>query len=109
MDLLEKKINAIELKNNEFDFILKTNLPLSQGIFYDGQIFDAYVFISKIIKSAQKSIVLIDKYIDKSVLLLLSKRETRVKVTIYNDKIDKPLQLDIDKYNLQYNSITAVL
>lgn len=109
MDLLEKKVNAIELKNNEFDFILKTNLPPSQGIFYDGQVFDAYVFISKIIKSAKKSIVLIDNYIDESVLLLLSKRETKVKVSIYTDKIDKQLQLDIDKYNEQYNPIAAVL
>ena len=109
MDLLEKKVNAMELKNNEFDFILKTNLPPSQGIFYDGQVFDAYVFISKIIKSAKKSIVLIDNYIDESVLLLLSKRETKVKVTIYTDKIDKQLQLDIDKYNEQYNPIAAVL
>jgi hypothetical protein len=109
MDLLEKKVNAIELKNNEFDFILKTNLPPSQGIFYDGQIFDAYVFISKIIKSAQKSIVLIDNYIDESVLMLLSKRKTKVTATLYTDKIDKQLQLDINKYNDQYSPISVAV
>ena len=110
---VQNRIENIEKKlfdhDTKIEFLLNTNLPLNQGIFYDGQIFDAYVFISKIIKSAQKSIVLIDNYIDESVLMLLSKRETRVKVTIYTDKIDKPLQLDIDKYNLQYNPITAVL
>jgi hypothetical protein len=68
MELLEKKVNSLEIKNNEFDLILKTNLPLNQGVFYDGQIFDAHSFVSNIIKSAKKSIVLIDNYCDETVL-----------------------------------------
>ena len=68
MELLEKKVNSLEIKNNEFDLILKTNLSLNQGVFYDGQIFDAHSFVSNIIKSAKKSIVLIDNYCDETVL-----------------------------------------
>ena len=105
MDLLEKKVNAIELKNNEFEFILKTNLPSSQGIFYEGQLFDAHVFISKIIKSAKVSIQLIDNYIDESVLTLLSKRAAGVTIQIYTKNITKQVQLDVDCFNKQYESI----
>jgi hypothetical protein len=110
---VQNRIENIEKKlfdhDSKIEFLLNTNLPLTQGIFYDGQVFDAYVFISKIIKSAKKSIVLIDNYIDESVLMLLSKRETKVKVSIYTDKIDKQLQLDIDKYNEQYNPIAVAI
>ena len=110
---VQNRIENIEKKLFEHDtkieFLLNTNLPPSQGIFYDGQIFDAYVFISKIIKSAQKSIVLIDNYIDESVLMLLSKRKTKVTATLYTDKIDKQLQLDINKYNDQYSPISVAV
>lgn len=106
MEVLEKKVNSIELKNNEFDLILKTNLPPNQGVFYDGQIFDAYELVARIIKSAKKSIVLIDNYCDESVLLLLSKRDSNVKATIYTHKIEPALKLDLDKHNQQYNPIT---
>jgi hypothetical protein len=106
---VQNRIENIEKKLFEHDtkieFLLNTNLPPTQGIFYDGQIFDAHVFVSKIIKSAQKSIVLIDNYIDESVLILLSKRKAKVTATLYTDKIDKQLQLDIDKYNAQYSPI----
>lgn len=87
MEVLEKKVNSIELKNNEFDLILKTNLPPNQGVFYDCQIFDAYELVARIIKSAKKSIVLIDNYCDERVLLLLSKRKSNVEATIYTHKI----------------------
>jgi hypothetical protein len=109
MELLEKKVNSLEIKNNEFDLILKTNLPLNQGIFFDGEVFDAYVFVSKLIKSAKKSIVLIDNYCDETVLALLSKRQPKVKASIYLNKIDAALQLDIEKHNLQYSAINVHL
>lgn len=78
----------------------------NQGIFYDGQIFDAYEIVARIIKSAQKSIVLIDNYCDESVLLLLSKRAAKVKATIYTNKKDSVLELDLQKHNQQYNPIS---
>lgn len=106
MEVLEKKVNSIELKNNEFDLILKTNLPPNQGVFYDGQIFDAYELVARIIKSAKKSIVLIDNYCDESVLLLLSKKKSNVEATIYTHKIEPALQLDLEKHNQQYPPIS---
>lgn len=73
-----------------------------QGIFYDGQTFDAYVFVADIIKSAKSSIVLIDNYVDETVLMLLSKRASTCKATIYTKTISKELQLDLKKHNEQY-------
>ena len=87
MEILEKKVNSLENKNNEFDLILKTNLPPNQGVFYDGQLFDAHAFISKIIKSVKKSILVFDNYIDETVLVQLSKREKGVGVVIFTQKI----------------------
>ena len=105
MEILEQKVTQLEVKNNEFDLLLKTTLPPSEGVFYDGQIFDAYELVARIIKSAKKSIILIDNYCDESVLLLLSKRATNVNATVYIHKIDPGLQLDLDKHNQQYNPI----
>jgi hypothetical protein len=107
VEVIEKKINSLEIKNNEFDLILKPNLLPNQGIFYDGQIFDAYEIVARIIKSAQKSIILIDNYCDESVLLLLSKRAAKVNATIYTNKKDSVLELDIEKHNQQYNPISV--
>lgn len=76
-----------------------------QGIFFDGQVFDAYVFVSKLIKKAKKSIILIDNYIDESVLTLLTKRPKKSTVIIYTKNISKKLQLDLDKHNEQYAPI----
>ncbi len=76
-----------------------------QGIFYDGQIYDAYIFVSDLIKSANENIVLIDNYIDDTVLTLLSKRDAKVKVTIYTKNISKQLELDLQKHNAQYPTI----
>lgn len=105
IEVLENKVYSLEQKSAEFDFHIKTSLPPHEGIFYDGQIFDAYKFVSDIVKSAQKSIVLIDNYIDESVLHILSKRNTGVKTTIFTSKISKQLELDIVKFNAQYESI----
>ena len=77
-----------------------------EGIFFDGQIFDAYVFVSNLIKKAQKEIILIDNYIDESVLNFLSKRNGNVDVTIYTSKISNQFKLDLEKYNSQYQPIT---
>jgi hypothetical protein len=98
-------VYSLEQKSAEFDFHIKTSLPPHEGIFYDGQIFDAYKFVSDIVKTARKSIVLIDNYIDESVLHILSKRNTGVKTTIFTSKISKQLELDIEKFNAQYEPI----
>ena len=91
--------------DKQISFFVKSALPPIQGIFYEGQIFDAYVFVSDLIKSAKKSIILIDNYIDESVLLLLSKRETKVNAKIYTKQISEQLQLDLSKHNEQYKTI----
>jgi hypothetical protein len=109
MELLEKKVNSLEINNNEFDLLLRTKLPPNQGIFFDGEVFDAYVFVTKLIKSAKKSIVLIDNYCDETVLTLLSKRQAKVKASIYLNKTDAAFQLDIEKHNLQYPVISVHL
>jgi len=76
----------------------------THGVFYDGQIFDAYEFVSKLVRSAKESIKLIDNYVDDTVLTLLSKNSS-VKVTIYTKTITKQLKLDIEKYNAQYKNL----
>jgi hypothetical protein len=107
---IQQKIDTIEKKlfeqDQKIEFLLNTNLLPNQGIFYDGQIFDAYEIVSRIIKSAQKSIVLIDNYCDESVLSLLSKRTAKAKAIIYTNKIDSVLELDLKKHNQQYNPIS---
>jgi hypothetical protein len=111
--VIQEKIENIERKlvehDQKFELLLNTSLPHQEGIFYNGQIFDAYHFVSKLIKSAKNSIIIIDNYIYESVLMLLAKRNNKVKVTIYTDKIDNQLQQDIEKYNKQYSPITIKL
>jgi hypothetical protein len=99
VDKIERKLLEHEQK---FDLLIKTNIAPKEGIFYDGQIFDAYMFVADIIKSASKSIVLIDNYIDESVLALLSKRNSAVEATIYTATISAQLRLDIKRFNAQY-------
>jgi hypothetical protein len=107
--VIQDRIESIEKRLYEQDtkinLLLKTNLPPNEGIFYDGQIFDAYQFVSKIIKSAQKSVILIDNYMDENVLMLLAKRNNKVKATIYTNKVDQQLKQDIEKHNMQYSPI----
>ena len=79
--------------------------PPTEGIFFEGQIFDAYQFASDIIKSANKAIVLIDNYVDESVLTLLSKRNSEVTATIYTASISKQLKLDLKRFNAQYPTV----
>ncbi len=108
-----QKLDRIEHKHLEYDKKFesifkalenKDNFP-KQGIFFDGQIFDAYKFVSDLIRSARNTIILVDNYIDDSVLTLLTKRKKKVQVIIYTKKITKQLELDLKKYNTQYPSI----
>ncbi|MDR0304557.1 MAG: virulence RhuM family protein [Chitinispirillales bacterium] len=97
-----------ELEKN-VDFFVKTSLPPQEGVFFEGQIFDAYIFASDLIKSATKTIILIDNYIDESVLLILSKRSINVRAEIYTKQITAQLQLDLEKHNTQYEPIIMLI
>ena len=97
----DKKFNRI------FKAIENKEVKPSEGIFYDGQIFDAYKFVVDIIKTAKTSIILIDNYLDESVLVLLSKRNPEVKATVYTSKMTKQLMLDLEKHNIQYPKISV--
>ena len=92
----------LEELTNKVDFFVRTSLPPVEGIFFDGQIFDAYKFASDLIKSARQSRVLLDNYVDESVLLMLSKRQPGVTVTIYTQRITPQFRLDLDRHNDQY-------
>ena len=91
--------------SQKIEFFIKTALPPVEGIFYDGQIFDAYKFVTDLIKSANQSLVLIDNYVDEATLLMLSKRKEGVNAIIYTQRISQHLQLDIEKHNAQYPPI----
>lgn len=113
VDQLESKIDQrliahdrkLEELTSKVDFFVRTSLPPVEGIFFDGQIFDAYTFATNLIKSARRSIVLIDNYIDEEVLLMLSKRSAGVSATIYTKQITPQLQLDLNRHNNQYARI----
>lgn len=99
IERLEYRMTEAE---NKIDFFVRTALPPAEGIFFDGQIFDAYVFISDMIRSAKNRIILIDNYIDDTVLLLLDKREPGVDAIVFTKEVDSKLKLDIEKHNKQY-------
>lgn len=103
LERLEQRVTQTE---NKIDFFVKTSLPPMEGIFYDGQIFDAYKFANDLIRSAKQRIVLIDNYIDDSVLQMLAKRQPNVLATIYTKNLSAQLQLDLQRYNAQYAPIT---
>jgi hypothetical protein len=108
-----QRLDKVELKqiesNQKFEQLFKAledkSIKPNQGIFYDGQIFDAYTFVTDLIRSAEKSIVLIDNYIDDSILTMLTKRRKKVNACIYTKKISKQLHLDLTKHNAQYPTI----
>ena len=87
-----------------FDKINKSDMP-QQGVFYDGQIYDAYTFVASLVRIAECRIILIDNYVDDTVLTLLNKRNSNVAAYIYTDRISRNLQLDIDRHNSQYSPI----
>lgn len=102
LEQLEKRISKAE---ERIDFFVKTALPPVEGIFFDGQIFDAYEFICDLIKSAKTRIVLIDNYIDDTVLAMLDKRGDGVTASVYTQHVSHQLKLDIEKHDEQYPAI----
>ena len=102
LERLEQRVAKTEEK---IDFFVRTTLPPQQGIFFDGQVFDAYLFVSDLVRKAKKSIVLIDNYVDDTVLTLLDKRNNGVTATIYTHHISQQFQLDINRHNVQYPAI----
>ena len=115
INLLEDKIDRkfaeheakLENINQQIDFFVRTSLSPVEGVFHNGQIFDAYKFATDLIKSANKSLVLIDNYIDESVLLMLSKRKSGVSADIYTYPISQTLRQDLQKHNRQYTPINV--
>ena len=104
---LSEHDNQIKELSGKVDFFLKTSLPPREGILFDGQIFDAYVFVCDLIRRACKRVILIDNYIDETVLALLDKRGRGVLATIYTKRIDNNLRLDIERHNDQYAPINV--
>jgi len=104
-DQMSETVSRVSETEKKIDFFVKTALPPVEGVFFDGQIFDAYAFASGLIKRARRRIILFDNYVDETVLLLLSKRGAVVKATIYTRRISKQLQLDLAKHNAQYAPI----
>lgn len=104
--------NQIEI-NHKFDKIFKAlegkRKPADHGIFFEGQVFDAYTLLCEIIRSAKKSIIIVDNYVDESVLTLLTKRNKKVEAKIFTKRISKALTLDIVKHNAQYAPIEIQL
>ena len=102
--LLEQRVAVTEEK---IDFFVRSSLPPVEGIFYDGQIFDAYVQIINLIKQARHSIILIDNYIDEATLTMLSKRAANVTATIYTRQLSQQQQLGVQRHNQQYPPVTV--
>ena len=105
----QRYASEIHRLSNQVDFFVRHSLPPIEGIFFAGQIFDAYKFVCDLVKSARKSIVLFDNYIDESVLTLFGKRGKSVSVVIYTDKITPQLELDIKRFNAQYSPVKVKL
>ena len=106
LDTIEQKQLMTDTRLDKvFEALEAGKIKPKQGIFFDGQIFDAYVFVADLIKSANKSIILIDNYVDESVLTLLAKRKKNTTAIIYTRSISKQLQLDLKKHNQQYPPI----
>lgn len=102
---LASQQKQLDKHQEQIDFFVRTSLPPVEGIFYDGQIFDAYKFVSERIREAKKLIVLIDNYIDETVLAMLDKRGKDVTAKVYTKNISRQLSLDFEKHNAQYTPI----
>ena len=105
LERLEQRVSRTEEK---IDFFVQTSLPPQQGIFYDGQVFDAYKFVCDLVRKARKSIVLIDNYVDETVLTLLDKRRDGVSATIFTKLMDDKLMLDLKRHNEQYRPVQVI-
>ena len=104
MNRIEDSLESLKNKVNQIDVQINTQLIPNQGVFFDGQVFDAYEFTSKLIRSAKSNLVLIDNYIDETTLTHLSKKEKGVKVLLFTKNCNKQLALDIQKANEQYGN-----
>lgn len=102
---LESQDGRLTVLEDKVDFFVRSSLPPVEGIFYDGQIFDAYAHIISLIKQAKQSIILIDNYIDVDTLTMLSNRATNVPATIYTHQLSQQQQLDVQRHNQQYPPI----
>ena len=100
--------HRLDTHEKKIDFFVRTSLPPVEGVFFDGQIFDAYVFVADLIKAAKRRLVLIDNYVDESVLVMLSKRASGVTAEIRTGKLSEQLKLDIQKHNSQYDPVSVV-
>jgi hypothetical protein len=105
LDRIELKQISADQKFEQIFTALEKDIKPQQGIFFEGQLFDAYSFAADLIKSAKKSLILIDNYVDETTLMLLTKRKIKVAATIYTKKISKQLALDLEKHNSQYSEI----
>ena len=103
-ETIEQRLTAAE---DKIDFFVRSSLPPVEGIFYDGQIFDAYVQIVSLIKQARRSIVLVDNYVDETTLTMLSKRNANVSATIYTKQTAEQFRLDVQRHNQQYPPIAV--
>lgn len=106
MNRIEENVHTLSQKLNEIDLQIQTQLLPTQGVFFDGQVFDAYEFVSKIIRSANKSIILIDNYIDDVTLTHLSKKNKEATVLLLTKNINKQITLDLQKVNEQYGGFS---
>ena len=107
---IEKRFERIEQRvyktEEQIKQIVQTALPPKAGLFFNGETFDAYVFVADLVRSAEKDIRLVDNYLDESVLLLLGKRQAEVSATIYTERITNQIQTDLSKFNTQYPPVT---
>ncbi len=99
---LEEHSLTLAEHNEKLDFFIRTSLPPKEGIFFDGQMFDAYAFVSELVRTAKQRIILIDNYVDDTVLTMLDKRGPNVKADIYTKVVSNQLALDLNRHNQQY-------
>lgn len=104
---LEEHAKTIAAHDEKLDFFIRTSLPPKEGVFFDGQMFDAYTFVSDLVRSAKQCIILIDNYVDDTVLAMLDKRGKDVKADIYTKTVNNQLTLDLQRHNLQYPVINV--
>ncbi len=104
---LEEHSSVLSSHQKKIDFFVRTSLPPIEGVFHNNQVFDAHILMSDLVKQAKVRIIIIDNYVDDSVLTLLSKRKTGLIAEIYTYKKSEQFTLDLDKHNLQYPSVTV--
>ncbi len=105
MNRIEDNVHVLNKKVAQIDLQLNTSLPPNQGVFFDGQIFDAYTLVADLVRKAHQQIVLIDNYVDDSVLTLLAKKNKNVTCVILTKNISQQLRQDVKKFNQQYGKL----